>query len=235
MVQRDVTMMVASGILDRHPNLKILVSEGGANRVPFVADRMTEAYRQHGVWVGPKLSRPPARSSMSRCTPRFSMIGRPCWAAQQSATGTWYGAPTTRTSRARSVTPRRRYTSCSTTWMRARGTGSAAGLRTISSRRRTAGTRLSRSPISGRAVQSRPMSPGHFHEKKAGLAGWVLRLCLQSATQVLHRTPQLRIVDRGGRRRGVPPKQGCLAWDRQGSAVLRWCGNGGSCFLTPCS
>ena len=42
------------------------------------------------------------------------------------------------------------------------------------------------------------MSPGHFHEGKAGLAGWVLRLCLQSATQVLHRTPQLRIVNRGG-------------------------------------
>ena len=60
MVQRYVTMMVASGILDRHPNLKILVSEGGATWVPFVADRMTEAYRQHGVWVRPKLSRPPS-------------------------------------------------------------------------------------------------------------------------------------------------------------------------------
>jgi predicted TIM-barrel fold metal-dependent hydrolase len=59
MVQRYVTMMVGSGILDRHPNLKILVSEGGATWVPFVADRMTEAYRQHGVWVRPKLSRPP--------------------------------------------------------------------------------------------------------------------------------------------------------------------------------
>jgi predicted TIM-barrel fold metal-dependent hydrolase len=59
-VQRYATMMVSSGILDRHPNLKVLVSEGGASWIPFIADRMTEAYRQHGVWVRPKLSRLPS-------------------------------------------------------------------------------------------------------------------------------------------------------------------------------
>jgi predicted TIM-barrel fold metal-dependent hydrolase len=57
--QRLATMLVASGVLDRHPKLRLLISEGGASWVPFVADRMTECYRQHGVWVRPKLSRPP--------------------------------------------------------------------------------------------------------------------------------------------------------------------------------
>jgi predicted TIM-barrel fold metal-dependent hydrolase len=51
--------LVASGALDRHPDLNVLVSEGGATWVPFVADRMEEGYRQHAMAVRPKLSRPP--------------------------------------------------------------------------------------------------------------------------------------------------------------------------------
>jgi predicted TIM-barrel fold metal-dependent hydrolase len=57
--QRAVMKMVASGALDRHENLKVLVSEGGATWVPFLADRMTEGYRQHHMAVRPKLSRTP--------------------------------------------------------------------------------------------------------------------------------------------------------------------------------
>ena len=51
--------MVASGALDRHPALKMLVSEGGATWVPYVGDRMNEAYRQHGFRAFPKLSASP--------------------------------------------------------------------------------------------------------------------------------------------------------------------------------
>ncbi|OIN81903.1 amidohydrolase family protein [Mycobacterium malmoense] len=57
--QRAVVKLVASGALDRHPNLKVLVSEGGATWVPFVADRMEEGYRQHAMVVRPKLKRGP--------------------------------------------------------------------------------------------------------------------------------------------------------------------------------
>jgi predicted TIM-barrel fold metal-dependent hydrolase len=57
--QRAVMKLVASGALDRHPNLKVLVSEGGATWVPFVADRMEEGYRQHSMVVRPKLNRSP--------------------------------------------------------------------------------------------------------------------------------------------------------------------------------
>ncbi|BBU21627.1 amidohydrolase family protein [Mycobacterium xenopi] len=57
--QRAVMKLVACGALDRHPSLKVLVSEGGATWVPFIADRMEEGYRQHAMVVRPKLSRSP--------------------------------------------------------------------------------------------------------------------------------------------------------------------------------
>jgi predicted TIM-barrel fold metal-dependent hydrolase len=58
--QRAAAMMVASGALDRHPDLRVLISEGGATWVAFLADRMDEGYRQHGLFVKPKLSRMPS-------------------------------------------------------------------------------------------------------------------------------------------------------------------------------
>jgi predicted TIM-barrel fold metal-dependent hydrolase len=57
--QKAATKLVASGALDRHPNLKILISEGGATWVPFLGDRMNEGYRQHGMFVRPVLSTVP--------------------------------------------------------------------------------------------------------------------------------------------------------------------------------
>jgi predicted TIM-barrel fold metal-dependent hydrolase len=57
--QRTATKLVTSGALDRHPTLKILISEGGATWVPFLGDRMNEGYRQHGMFVRPTLSQLP--------------------------------------------------------------------------------------------------------------------------------------------------------------------------------
>lgn len=57
---RVVSHMVAGGALDRHPGLKVLIAEGGASWLPAIADRMDEAYRQHGLFVRPKLSRLPS-------------------------------------------------------------------------------------------------------------------------------------------------------------------------------
>ena len=57
--QRATMKLVASGALDRHPDLKVLISEGGATWVPFLGDRMTEGYRQHHMAVRPKLTRTP--------------------------------------------------------------------------------------------------------------------------------------------------------------------------------
>jgi predicted TIM-barrel fold metal-dependent hydrolase len=58
--QRAITKMIASGVFDRHPNLKAMVSEGGATWGPFIADRMDEAYRQHHSMVRPALRRLPS-------------------------------------------------------------------------------------------------------------------------------------------------------------------------------
>jgi len=58
--QRAAVMLISSGALDRHPNLRMLVSEGGATWGPAVADRMDEAYRQHAMFVRPILSRLPS-------------------------------------------------------------------------------------------------------------------------------------------------------------------------------
>jgi predicted TIM-barrel fold metal-dependent hydrolase len=57
---RVVSHLVAGGALDRHPNLRILIAEGGAGWVPAIGDRLDEGYRQHGMFVHPKLSRLPS-------------------------------------------------------------------------------------------------------------------------------------------------------------------------------
>jgi predicted TIM-barrel fold metal-dependent hydrolase len=53
--QRAVAMLIASGVFDRHPSLKVLVSEGGATWVPFLGDRLNESMRQQPMFVWPKL------------------------------------------------------------------------------------------------------------------------------------------------------------------------------------
>lgn len=57
--QRAAMVLVACGALDRHPKMKVLISEGGASWVPFLADRMEEGYRQHSMFVKPILKRSP--------------------------------------------------------------------------------------------------------------------------------------------------------------------------------
>ena len=58
--QRAAAKMISSGVFDRHPGIKVIVSEGGATWGPFLADRLDEAYRQHASMVRPKLSRLPS-------------------------------------------------------------------------------------------------------------------------------------------------------------------------------
>ncbi|HMD45830.1 MAG TPA: amidohydrolase family protein [Acidimicrobiales bacterium] len=60
--QRCAAQLVASGALERHRGLRVLVSEGGATWGPFLADRMDEAYRQHGFVARPTLDRLPSVS-----------------------------------------------------------------------------------------------------------------------------------------------------------------------------
>jgi len=60
--QRAICQMVASGALDTRPDLRVMVSEGGSGWIPFIADRLDEAYRQHSAAVRPRLTRPPGET-----------------------------------------------------------------------------------------------------------------------------------------------------------------------------
>jgi predicted TIM-barrel fold metal-dependent hydrolase len=72
--------LVASGVLDKRPSMKILISEGGASWMPYLADRMEEAYRQHYMAVRPKLNRSPREILYSQVFASFQH--------DQSAVGT---------------------------------------------------------------------------------------------------------------------------------------------------
>ena len=109
------TTMVASGVLDRHPRLRLLVSEGGATWVPFIADRIEEGYRQHGLWVRPDLSRPPREIVYEQVYASFqhdksALLPAPRWAIATSCS-----AATIPILKVRSATHRKRCTSSSTT------------------------------------------------------------------------------------------------------------------------
>ncbi|WP_322768205.1 amidohydrolase family protein [Frankia sp. Cr1] len=69
--QRTVAHLVASGVLDRYPGLRIVMAESGATFVPALADRMDEAYRQHDMFVRPKLSRRPSEIIYSQVYASF--------------------------------------------------------------------------------------------------------------------------------------------------------------------
>jgi predicted TIM-barrel fold metal-dependent hydrolase len=58
--QRAVAKLITTGVFDRYPDLKVVVSEGGATWGPFIADRLDEAYRTHYSAVRPKLDRRPS-------------------------------------------------------------------------------------------------------------------------------------------------------------------------------
>ena len=58
-IQRSALNVVAAGVFDRFPTMKLLCVEGGASWLPGLVERMEEAYRKHSMWVRPKLSRSP--------------------------------------------------------------------------------------------------------------------------------------------------------------------------------
>ncbi|MGE0308990.1 MAG: amidohydrolase family protein, partial [Acidimicrobiia bacterium] len=69
--QRTVSLLAASGVLDRHPGLKVFIAEGGASWVPALADRLDEGYRQHGTFAEPKLKRLPGEAIYSQVFASF--------------------------------------------------------------------------------------------------------------------------------------------------------------------
>jgi predicted TIM-barrel fold metal-dependent hydrolase len=56
-----VMWLVAGGVLDRNPKVRVAVIEAGASWLPAVAERMDEVYNAHYTFVRPKLGRMPSQ------------------------------------------------------------------------------------------------------------------------------------------------------------------------------
>jgi predicted TIM-barrel fold metal-dependent hydrolase len=69
--QAAVVALVAAGVLERHPDLKVLVSEGGATWAPFLGDRMNELVRQQPMWDDGTLSMLPKEYVMRQVYASF--------------------------------------------------------------------------------------------------------------------------------------------------------------------
>ena len=63
--------MVSSGVLDKRPELKMIISEAGASWVPFLGDRLNEAVRQHSDYIRDNLSRLPKEILFSQVYASF--------------------------------------------------------------------------------------------------------------------------------------------------------------------
>jgi predicted TIM-barrel fold metal-dependent hydrolase len=55
-----VTQICGSGVLERHPNLRIVTVEAGIGWIPWTLWVMDEAYKKHHMWAYPKLQMLPS-------------------------------------------------------------------------------------------------------------------------------------------------------------------------------
>jgi predicted TIM-barrel fold metal-dependent hydrolase len=58
--QQTLTYIAASGVLDRFPQLHVVMVECGAGWLAWVMERMDEAFEEHAGWVNPKLAMRPS-------------------------------------------------------------------------------------------------------------------------------------------------------------------------------
>ena len=58
--QRTLAYLAASGVLERHPSLHVVMVECGAGWLSWLMERMDEAFEEHAGWVHPKLAEPPS-------------------------------------------------------------------------------------------------------------------------------------------------------------------------------
>jgi predicted TIM-barrel fold metal-dependent hydrolase len=57
---RTLAYLAASGVLERHPDLHVVMVECGAGWLAWLMERMDEAFEEHAGWVRPKLAEPPS-------------------------------------------------------------------------------------------------------------------------------------------------------------------------------
>ncbi|HEX5806809.1 MAG TPA: amidohydrolase family protein, partial [Macromonas sp.] len=64
-------VLLASGVFERYPNLKIGSVEGGVGWVPWLLETLDYVYHTHHMWVRPTLKHPPSHYYRQNC---FSSI-----------------------------------------------------------------------------------------------------------------------------------------------------------------
>jgi predicted TIM-barrel fold metal-dependent hydrolase len=58
--QRTLAYLAASGVLERFPDLHVVMVECGAGWLSWLMERMDEAFEEHAGWVDPQLAEPPS-------------------------------------------------------------------------------------------------------------------------------------------------------------------------------
>ncbi len=69
--QEPVANIVASGVLERHPNLRFATIEAGIGWVSWLLEAMDEAFYKHRMWVAPELKEPPSYYYRRQCFASF--------------------------------------------------------------------------------------------------------------------------------------------------------------------
>lgn len=102
-----LVLLCASGVCERHPNLKFAVVESGIGWVSWSLEAMDEAYRKHHMWAKPKLPELPStyfrrqgfatfgedRSGLA-IAEEFDLIDNFCWASDYPhPEGSWPHSP----------------------------------------------------------------------------------------------------------------------------------------------
>ena len=66
-----LVQLIASGVLERHPRLKVGLIESGIGFVPWLIETMDWAHKAHHFWVRPELSEPPSTYFRRQCFASF--------------------------------------------------------------------------------------------------------------------------------------------------------------------
>ena len=114
MAPRAAGLLSCSGVLERHPDLHVVMVEVNAGWMAWTMSTLDEYYTPTSATAGRSPSSPssPATTSVSRCTPRSRTIRSRSTTSRSPAPTACSGATTSRTPRARTPTPTRCSTAC---------------------------------------------------------------------------------------------------------------------------
>jgi predicted TIM-barrel fold metal-dependent hydrolase len=66
-----LSQLIASGVLERYPNLRVASVESGIGWLPWFLEAMDYAYRAHHFWVRPVIPEPPSFYFYRNCAASF--------------------------------------------------------------------------------------------------------------------------------------------------------------------